>query len=83
MTMTKHIEIHMHYIIEMVHDRIIDLQYCPSSKHTANIFTKTFTEQKFHLFVQSSWSEGHSFLATTFFLLLFDALYFEGGGGFP
>jgi hypothetical protein len=45
---TKHIEIHMHYIRELVHDRIIDLQYCPSTEQTADIFTKTFTEQKFH-----------------------------------
>jgi hypothetical protein len=48
---TKHIEIHMHYIREMVHDRIIDLQYCPSTEQTTDIFTKTFTEQKFHLLV--------------------------------
>eukprot|EP00253_Pinus_taeda_P008471 PITA_08471 len=44
---TKHIEIHMHYIRDLVHDRVIDLQFCPSAEHTADIFTKTFTEQKF------------------------------------
>eukprot|EP00253_Pinus_taeda_P002827 PITA_02827 len=27
---TKHIEIHMHFIRELIHDGIIDLQYCPS-----------------------------------------------------
>ena len=26
---TKHVEIHMHYIRELVHDRTIILQYCP------------------------------------------------------
>eukprot|EP00253_Pinus_taeda_P026804 PITA_26804 len=43
----KHIEIHMHYIRDLVHDRVIDLQLCPSTEQTANILTKTFTEQKF------------------------------------
>eukprot|EP00253_Pinus_taeda_P021435 PITA_21435 len=44
---TKHIEIHMHYIRDLVHGRVIDLQFCPSAEQTADIFTKTFTEQKF------------------------------------
>eukprot|EP00253_Pinus_taeda_P020743 PITA_20743 len=44
---TKHIEIHMHYSRDLVHDRVIDLQFCPSAKQIADIFTKTFTEQKF------------------------------------
>jgi hypothetical protein len=38
----------MHYIRDLVHERIIDLQLCPSSEQTVDIFTKTFTEQKFH-----------------------------------
>eukprot|EP00253_Pinus_taeda_P030401 PITA_30401 len=29
---SKHIEIHMHFIRELIHDGIIDLQYCPSSE---------------------------------------------------
>eukprot|EP00253_Pinus_taeda_P007816 PITA_07816 len=45
---TKHIEIHMHYIRDLVPDRVIDLQFCPSVEYTVDIFTKTFTEQKFH-----------------------------------
>jgi hypothetical protein len=45
---TKHIEIHMHYIQDLVHEGIIDLQFCPSAEQMTNIFTKTFTEQKFH-----------------------------------
>jgi hypothetical protein len=44
----KHIEIHMHYIRDLVHEGIIDLQLCPSTEQTTDIFTKTFTEQKFH-----------------------------------
>jgi hypothetical protein len=45
---TKHTEIHMHYILDLVHEGIIDLQFCPSSEQTTDIFTKTFTEHKFH-----------------------------------
>ena len=29
---TKHVEIHMHYIKELVHDRTIVLQYCPTNE---------------------------------------------------
>jgi hypothetical protein len=45
---TKHIKIYMHYIQDLVHKWIIDLQFCPSVEQTADIFTKTFTEKKFH-----------------------------------
>ena len=43
----KHIEIHMHYIRDLVHDRTIVLQYCPTNDHIAYIFTKNFTEKNF------------------------------------
>jgi hypothetical protein len=46
--LTKHIEVHMHFIRDIVHDKIIDLHLCPSFEQTADIFTKTFTENKFH-----------------------------------
>ena len=29
---TKHVEIHMHYIRELVHDKTIILQYCPTDE---------------------------------------------------
>jgi hypothetical protein len=44
----NHIEIHMHYIGDLVHEGIIDLQFCPSAEQMTDIFTKTFTEHKFH-----------------------------------
>ena len=44
---TKHVEIHMHYIRELVHDRTIILQYCPTDEQIADIFTKRFSENKF------------------------------------
>ena len=44
---TKHVEIHMHYIRELVHDKTIVLQYCPIDEKIADIFTKRFSENKF------------------------------------
>ena len=44
---TKHEEIHMRYIRELVHDRTIILQYCPTDEQIADIFTKSFSEKKF------------------------------------
>ena len=44
---TKHVEIHMHYIRELVHDKAIILQYCPIGEQIADIFTKIFLEKKF------------------------------------
>ena len=44
---TKHVEIHMHYIRELVHDRTIVLQYYPTDEQIADIFTKGFTEKNF------------------------------------
>ena len=37
----------MHYIKELVHDRTIILQYCPTDEQIADIFTKRFLEKKF------------------------------------
>ena len=44
---TKHVEIHMHYIMELVHDKTIVLQYFPTNEQIVDIFTKTFTEKIF------------------------------------
>ena len=44
---TKHVEIHMHYIRELVHDRTIILQYFPIDEQIADIFNKIFLENKF------------------------------------
>jgi hypothetical protein len=37
----------MYFIKYLAHDRIINLQFCPSSEHTADLFTNTFTGNKF------------------------------------
>ena len=57
---TKHVEIHMHYIRELVHDRTIILQYYPIDEQIVDIFTNIFSEKKFTylhslLGVSSSW----------------------------
>ena len=44
---TKHVEIHMHYIRELVHDMTIILQYCLADEQIEDIFTKIFSENKF------------------------------------
>ena len=41
---TKHVEIHMHYIRELVHDMTIILQYYPTDEQIAYIFTRIFSE---------------------------------------
>ena len=44
---TKNIEIHMHYIRVLICDQIISLQYYPTKQQVADIFTKSFTKDKF------------------------------------
>lgn len=44
---TKHIEVHMDYIRELIHEQIIALQYCPIAEQVSNIFTKPFTKVKY------------------------------------
>ena len=44
---TKHVEVHIHYIRELVHDMTITLQYYPTDEQIADIFTKIFSENKF------------------------------------
>ena len=42
---TKHIDIHMHYIRELVHDGTIALLYCASLEQVADIFTNFFVRR--------------------------------------
>ena len=44
-------EVHMHYIQELVHERTITLYYCPIEDQIADIFTKSFTEKRFAFFM--------------------------------
>ena len=44
---TKHIDLSTHYIRDLVADGIVTLEYCPTEKQAADIFTKSMTEVKF------------------------------------
>ena len=44
---SKHIEIHMHFIRNIVHDHVIEVLYCPIDDQVADIFTKSLTKASF------------------------------------
>jgi hypothetical protein len=44
---TKHVEIHCHFIRQLVEDGSIELQYCPIEDQTADIFTKSLGPEKY------------------------------------
>eukprot|EP00253_Pinus_taeda_P031471 PITA_31471 len=44
---SKHIELHMHFIRELIHDHVLEVQYCSTDDQVADIFTKALTEAKF------------------------------------
>ena len=43
----KHIELHMHFIRNLIHDHILEVQYCRTDDQIEDIFTKALTEAKF------------------------------------
>jgi hypothetical protein len=43
----KHIELHMHFIRNLIHDQVIEVLFFPTEDQVANIFTKSLTEVKF------------------------------------
>ena len=43
----KYIDIHMHYIVSLVHEEVISLQYFPYVEKIVDIFTKSFTKKTF------------------------------------
>eukprot|EP00253_Pinus_taeda_P015125 PITA_15125 len=44
---SKHIELHMHFIRNLIHDHVLEVQYCSTDDQVADIFTKALTEEKF------------------------------------
>ena len=44
---SKQIELHMHFIKNLVHDRVIEVLYYPTDDQVADIFSKSLTEAKF------------------------------------
>eukprot|EP00253_Pinus_taeda_P016998 PITA_16998 len=43
----KHIELNMHFIRKLIHDHVLEVQYCSTNNQVADIFTKALTEAKF------------------------------------
>eukprot|EP00253_Pinus_taeda_P020745 PITA_20745 len=43
----KHIELHMHFIRKLIHDHVLEVQYCSTDDEVADIFTKALREAKF------------------------------------
>jgi hypothetical protein len=44
---SKHIELHMHFIRNLIHDQVIEVLFFPTEDQVADIFTKSLTEVKF------------------------------------
>ena len=44
---SKHIELHIHFIRNLVHDHVLEVLYFPTNDQVADIFTKVLTEAKF------------------------------------
>ena len=44
---SNHIELHMHFIRNLIHDQVIEVLFFPTKDQVANIFTKSLTEAKF------------------------------------
>jgi len=44
---SKHIELRMHFIRKLIHDHVLEVQYCSTDDQVADIFTKALTEVKF------------------------------------
>ena len=47
---SKHIEMRYHYVRDMVQKNVLSIQYVPTAKQTANIFTKPLSLTKFIYF---------------------------------
>eukprot|EP00253_Pinus_taeda_P030973 PITA_30973 len=43
----KHIELHVHFIRKLIHDHVLEVQYCSTDDQVAEIFTKALIEAKF------------------------------------
>jgi hypothetical protein len=43
----KHIKLHMHFIVNVIHDQVIEVLFFPIEDQVADIFTKSLTKAKF------------------------------------
>eukprot|EP00253_Pinus_taeda_P002442 PITA_02442 len=44
---SKDIELHMHFIGKLIHDHVLEVQYCSTNDQVVDIFTKALTKAKF------------------------------------
>eukprot|EP00253_Pinus_taeda_P020466 PITA_20466 len=44
---SKHIELHVHFIKNFIHDHVLEVQYCSTDDQVGDIFTMALTEAKF------------------------------------
>ena len=49
---TKHIDIRYHFIRDLVERKIVCLEYIPTERQNANIFTKPLDRSKFEILCQ-------------------------------
>ena len=47
---TMNIELHMHFIRNIIHYQVIEFLFCPTEDQVANIFTNSLTEVNFSKF---------------------------------
>ena len=47
---TKHIDVRYHFIREVINNKFLDIQYVPTDKNIADIFTKALTRLLFEKF---------------------------------
>ena len=43
----KHVELHVHYLRQLVHEHIVSLLYCRTEDQAADIYAKSLSEAKF------------------------------------
>ena len=44
---SKHIELHMHFIRKLIHDHVLEVQYCSTDDRVADMFTNPLIEVNF------------------------------------
>ena len=47
---TKHINVHYHFICEVIENKFLDIQYVPTDKNIVDIFMKALTRPLFEKF---------------------------------
>ena len=47
---TKHIEIHMHFIRQLIQDGVLSLEYLPTEAQVVDIFTKPLASPHYSIF---------------------------------